>query len=103
MGVLITHLPSFFLHLTTTHYLLLLLLPPPPYRFFRPFYQGIYLAPLNLQSSAMFQFVFRMFSEGKTRGVGRGRREEEEEEGGGEEKGVMVAGWLPIVTHPKLL
>lgn len=31
--------------------------------FFRPFYQGIFLAPLSEQSSSMFQFVFRMFAE----------------------------------------
>ncbi|TFJ86044.1 hypothetical protein NSK_002864 [Nannochloropsis salina CCMP1776] len=33
-------------------------------RFFTPFYQGIYLAPLAEQSSRMFDFVFRMFAEG---------------------------------------
>jgi len=33
-------------------------------RFFKPFYQGIYLAPLSEQSSRMFEFVFKMFSEG---------------------------------------
>jgi phytoene dehydrogenase-like protein len=33
-------------------------------RFFYPFYQGIFLAPLATQSSLMFQFVFKMFSEG---------------------------------------
>lgn len=33
-------------------------------RFFKPFYQGIYLAPLSQQSSRMFEFVFKMFSEG---------------------------------------
>lgn len=31
--------------------------------FFRPFYQGIFLAPLAKQSSQMFNFIFRMFSE----------------------------------------
>lgn len=31
--------------------------------FFKPFYQGIFLAPLNEQSASMFRFVFRMFSE----------------------------------------
>ena len=31
-------------------------------RFFRPFYQGIYLAPLEKQSSRMFEFVFCMFA-----------------------------------------
>lgn len=31
--------------------------------FFRPFYQGIFLAPLSEQSSTMFSFVFRMFAE----------------------------------------
>eukprot|EP01041_Mallomonas_annulata_P007836 gene7836-16027_t len=31
-------------------------------RFFTPFYQGIFLAPLSLQSSRMFEFVFQMFS-----------------------------------------
>lgn len=33
-------------------------------RFFRPFLEGIYLAPLAEQSSRMFLFVFKMFSEG---------------------------------------
>ena len=33
-------------------------------RFFSPFYQGIFLSPLNLQSSRMFNFVFKMFTEG---------------------------------------
>ena len=33
-------------------------------KFFRPFYQGIYLAPLEEQSSRMFEFVFRMFATG---------------------------------------
>lgn len=33
-------------------------------RFFNPFYQGIFLSPLETQSSAMFQFVFKMFTEG---------------------------------------
>jgi phytoene dehydrogenase-like protein len=33
-------------------------------RFFRPFLEGIYLAPLEEQSSRMFLFVFKMFSEG---------------------------------------
>lgn len=33
-------------------------------RFFKPFYQGIFLSPLNAQSSRMFEFVFKMFSEG---------------------------------------
>eukprot|EP00978_Attheya_sp_CCMP212_P010252 scaffold24666_cov49-Attheya_sp.AAC.4 len=32
--------------------------------FFTPFLEGIYLAPLNEQSSRMFHFVFKMFSEG---------------------------------------
>lgn len=32
--------------------------------FFRPFYQGIYLAPLQAQSAAMFAFVFSMFASG---------------------------------------
>ena len=32
--------------------------------FFKPFYQGIFLAPLELQSSAMFQFVFKVLSQG---------------------------------------
>lgn len=31
--------------------------------FFRPFYQGIFLAPLHEQSSKMFSFVFKMFAE----------------------------------------
>jgi Flavin containing amine oxidoreductase len=31
-------------------------------QFFRPFYQGIFLAPLAEQSARMFAFVFRMFS-----------------------------------------
>lgn len=33
-------------------------------KFFRPFLEGIYLAPLEEQSSRMFSFVFKMFSEG---------------------------------------
>ncbi|KAL7560721.1 hypothetical protein ACA910_020998 [Epithemia clementina (nom. ined.)] len=33
-------------------------------RFFKPFLEGIYLAPLEEQSSRMFSFVFKMFSEG---------------------------------------
>ncbi len=33
-------------------------------RFFNPFYQGIFLSPLSVQSSRMFQFVFKMFTEG---------------------------------------
>ena len=33
-------------------------------RFFKPFLEGIYLAPLEEQSSRMFEFVFKMFSEG---------------------------------------
>jgi protoporphyrinogen oxidase len=33
-------------------------------RFFKPFLEGIYLAPLEEQSSRMFKFVFKMFSEG---------------------------------------
>lgn len=32
-------------------------------RFFTPFYQGIFLSPLSLQSSRMFEFVFKMFGE----------------------------------------
>lgn len=32
--------------------------------FFTPFLEGIYLAPLKEQSSRMFHFVFKMFSEG---------------------------------------
>jgi len=32
--------------------------------FFRPFLSGIFLAPLSLQSSRMFEFVFKMFAEG---------------------------------------
>jgi len=43
-------------------------------RFFRPFYRGIFLAELECQSSAMFEFVFRMLLEEPTslpaRGVG---------------------------------
>lgn len=31
-------------------------------RFFRPFYQGIFLSSLDEQSSTMFQFLFKMFS-----------------------------------------
>ena len=31
-------------------------------RFFRPFYQGIFLAPLSEQSARVFAYVFRMFS-----------------------------------------
>jgi len=33
-------------------------------RFFAPFYQGIFLSPLKYQSSRMFEFVFKMFTEG---------------------------------------
>lgn len=33
-------------------------------KFFRPFLEGIYLAPLEEQSSRMFLFVFKMFSDG---------------------------------------
>jgi phytoene dehydrogenase-like protein len=33
-------------------------------KFFKPFLEGIYLAPLQEQSSRMFLFVFKMFSEG---------------------------------------
>jgi phytoene dehydrogenase-like protein len=33
-------------------------------RFFKPFLEGIYLAPLEEQSSRMFHFVFKMFAEG---------------------------------------
>lgn len=33
-------------------------------KFFKPFLEGIYLAPLHEQSSHMFHFVFKMFSEG---------------------------------------
>lgn len=33
-------------------------------KFFTPFLEGIYLAPLEEQSSRMFSFVFKMFSEG---------------------------------------
>lgn len=33
-------------------------------KFFSPFLEGIYLAPLSEQSSRMFSFVFKMFSEG---------------------------------------
>jgi len=33
-------------------------------RFFSPFYQGIFLSPLKYQSSRMFEFVFKMFTEG---------------------------------------
>jgi phytoene dehydrogenase-like protein len=33
-------------------------------KFFRPFLEGIYLAPLSEQSSRMFSFVFKMFSDG---------------------------------------
>jgi phytoene dehydrogenase-like protein len=32
--------------------------------FFKPFLEGIYLAPLEEQSSRMFSFIFKMFSEG---------------------------------------
>lgn len=32
--------------------------------FFKPFLEGVYLAPLNEQSSRMFSFVFKMFNEG---------------------------------------
>ena len=34
--------------------------------FFRPFYQGIFLAPLSAQSSRMFDFVFKMLATGGT-------------------------------------
>jgi phytoene dehydrogenase-like protein len=33
-------------------------------KFFKPFLEGIYLSPLEQQSSRMFLFVFKMFSEG---------------------------------------
>lgn len=33
-------------------------------KFFRPFLEGIYLAPLEEQSSRMFLFIFKMFSDG---------------------------------------
>lgn len=33
-------------------------------KFFRPFLEGIYLAPLEEQSSRMFTFVFKMFTDG---------------------------------------
>jgi phytoene dehydrogenase-like protein len=33
-------------------------------KFYKPFLEGIYLAPLEEQSSRMFHFVFKMFSEG---------------------------------------
>jgi phytoene dehydrogenase-like protein len=33
-------------------------------KFYKPFLEGIYLAPLEKQSSRMFSFVFKMFSEG---------------------------------------
>jgi phytoene dehydrogenase-like protein len=33
-------------------------------KFFKPFYQGIYLSPLKDQSSVMMEFVFKMFTEG---------------------------------------
>jgi phytoene dehydrogenase-like protein len=33
-------------------------------KFFKPFLEGIYLAPLSEQSSRMFSFVFKMFNEG---------------------------------------
>jgi phytoene dehydrogenase-like protein len=33
-------------------------------KFFKPFLEGIYLAPLEEQSSRMFSFVFKMFSDG---------------------------------------
>ncbi len=34
-------------------------------KFFKPFFQGIFLSPLQFQSSKMFQFVFKMFTEGQ--------------------------------------
>jgi hypothetical protein len=33
-------------------------------RFFKPFYQGIFLSPIDKQSARMFNFVFKMFTEG---------------------------------------
>ena len=43
-------------------------------KFYKPFLEGIYLAPLDQQSSRMFHFVFKMFSEGSatlpTGGIG---------------------------------
>lgn len=33
-------------------------------KFYKPFLEGIYLAPLSQQSSRMFSFIFKMFSEG---------------------------------------
>ncbi len=41
-------------------------------RFFAPFYQGIFLSPLELQSSRMFNFVFKMFVEGSATLPARG-------------------------------
>ena len=44
-------------------------------RFFNPFYQGIYLSPLSMQSSRMFKFAFKMFTEGAaslpSKGIGQ--------------------------------
>ena len=43
-------------------------------RFFTPFLRGIYLAPLERQSSVLFDFVLRMFADGDValpeRGIG---------------------------------
>ena len=51
-------------------------------KFFTPFLEGIYLAPLNEQSSRMFSFVFKMFSEGAatlpSRGMGAVSKQLEE-------------------------
>lgn len=42
--------------------------------FFKPFFQGIFLSPIKQQSSRLFTFVFKMFSEGSaslpSRGIG---------------------------------
>lgn len=44
-------------------------------QFFAPFYQGIFLSPLEKQSSRMFNFVFKMFTTGSAsiplRGMGQ--------------------------------
>jgi len=49
---------------TTLDYLSSNLSPLMVSRFFAPFYQGIFLSPLSLQSSRMFEFVFKMFTQG---------------------------------------
>ncbi len=61
-------------------------------RFFKPFYQGIYLAPLSEQSSRMFEFVFKMFSEGGISLPARGIRAVPEQLAAGLPQGTLRLG-----------